>query len=248
MQIEKLKPDHFLIKELMASYREEWQRAQGKSYKKARRYFYISDVSQCNRKIYYFFLHPEKKRSIADKTLVLFHYGNMHHEEVQFRLKNRRIIDSSRDSEYGLDDWEIDASGRLDSFVKDNGGLSIMEIKAKNPYGYQCELPDEAEVDQLLWYVFAAKESKPLKKRNIQNYGYILYVEGWPMSDFPFGGWKIEYNPERIEAIRDRFRKLKQAIDAKKIPKRPYERDSIKCQFCVMKEFCWRGVPIAEEP
>lgn len=248
MVIEKLDKSHFLIQELISSYREDWQYKQGQRDKEKRKYFYMSDVSKCDREIYYLFHHPEKKRTIADKTLMLFRYGNMFHEEAQFRLKKQRVVDNSRDIEYGIEDWEIEATGRLDNFVQDNGKLAVMEIKAKNPYGFLNEEPEQYEVDQLLWYIFAARNSKSLRQRKIHDYGYILYLEGWPISDFPLSGFKIEYNEERIEAIRDRFKSLKVIIEEKKLPKRPYERDSLKCQYCRFREYCWKGVPEPKEP
>lgn len=248
MQIEKLDKDHFLIKELIDSYRDDWQRKQGQRDKEKRKYFYMSDVSKCDRELYYLFYHPEKKRTIADKTLMLFRCGNMFHEEIQFRLKKQRIIDNSRDLEYGIEDWECETTGRLDSFAQDNGRLAITEIKAKNPYGFVNEEPEQFEIDQLLWYIFAAKNSKNLRKRKIHDYGYILYVEGWPISDFPLVGWKVAYDKKRIEEIRNRFKNLKEIIASKALPKRPHERDSIKCQYCRFKEYCWRGVPEAVEP
>lgn len=248
MEIEKLTRDHPLIKELVGSYRDEWQHRSGQRDKEKRRYFYMSDVSKCDREIYYCFLHPEHKRTIADKTLIFFRHGNLYHEEAQSRLKKVGLVDNSRDLEYGLEDWEIEATGRLDNFITENGGLAIAELKSKNPYGFNVEEPVEAEMDQLQWYMSSAKKSKNLKKRNILDYGYILYLERGEISDFPILGWKISYDPERVEIIRERFTKLGKVIADKKIPKRPYERDSIKCQYCRFKEYCWRGVPVAAVP
>jgi len=246
MQIEKLDKSHFLIKELIDSYREDWQRKQGQRDKEKRQRFYMSDVSKCDREIYYLFHNPEKKRTIADRTLILFRNGDMQHEEAQFRLKKQKVVDNSRDLEFGLEDWEVQATGRLDFFAQDNGNLTITEVKAKNPYGFQNEEPEQWEIDQLLWYIFAAKKSKNLKQRKINNYGYILYIEGWPVSDFPFISWKIQYDEKRIAEIRKRFKKLWKVIQEEKLPNRQFERNSIKCQYCRLKEFCWQGVP--EEP
>jgi len=248
LSMKRLDRDHFLIKSLIDSYREEWQRGSGQRYKEKRKYFYISDVSKCDREIYYCFHNPDKKRTIADKTLVLFRNGNMQHEEIQFRLKSQKVIDNSRDLEFGLEDWEVEATGRLDVFASDNGNLAVTEIKAKNPYSFVSEEPEPYETDQLLWYIFAAKKSKSIRQRKVADYGFIIYVEGWPISDFPFTGWQVDYDEERVKAIRDRFKGLKKVIDDKELPRRPHERDSIKCQYCVFKEFCWQGVPEIIEP
>lgn len=248
MQVEKLSRDHFLIQELINSYREDWQYGSGQRDKEKRKYFYMSDVSKCDREIYYLFHSPEQKRTIADKTLILFCCGNLHHEEIQFRLKKRRIVESSRDLEFGIEDWEVEATGRLDGFARDNGALTVTEIKAKNPYGFLNEEPEDYEADQILWYIYAARNSKNLRKRKINDFGYILYFEGWPISDFPIAGWRIEYDEERVKQIRERFKNLKLIIEAKKIPQRPHERDSVKCQYCRFLDFCWKGIPLAKEP
>lgn len=248
MQVEKLDRDHFLIKELIASYRDERKKGKGQRDKQRPKNLYMSFVSQCDRGIYYRFIHPEKRRALADKTIIFFRHGDMYHEEIQERLKKKRVVDNSRNIEYGLEDWAVDSSGRVDCFVSENSGLVVTEIKSHNPYGFNVDEPYQDEIDQLFWYIYAAKEAKSLKERNIQDYGYILYVERGEVSDFPFIGWKIPYDADRVKTIRERFKKLKQAIDAKKIPKRPYERDSIKCQYCRFKEYCWRGIPEPVEP
>lgn len=248
MQIEKLDRDHFLIKELIDSYRDERKKGSGQRDKQAPKNLYMSFVSRCDRDVYYRFVHPEKIRTLADKTIVFFRHGNMYHDEIQERLKKKRVIDNSRDIEYGLEDWAIDTTGRLDCFVSENSGLVVTELKSKNPYAFNVEEPHQEEIDQLFWYIYAAKKSKSLKERNIQDYGYILYMERGEISDFPFAAWKIPYDEKRVKAIRKRFRNLKQLIDTKKIPQRPYERDSIKCNYCRFREFCWKGVPEVIEP
>jgi hypothetical protein len=58
----------------------------------------------------------------------------------------------------------------------------------------------------------------------------------------------VEYDAERVHAIKDRFFLLDKAILAGKCPKRPYERDSIKCSYCRFQDHCWEGVPIPAPP
>ena len=248
MNIEKLSKDHFLIKSLVETYREEWQRKQGQRDKEKRQRFYMSDVGKCDREIYYLFHNPEKKRTIADRTIIFFRHGNLYHEEIQFRLKKSRVVDTSRDLEYGLEDFEIETTGRLDSFVSENSGLAVTEIKSKNPYQYKAKEPAQEETDQLIWYIFAAKQSKSLRKRNILDYGYILYAERGETDDFPFKGWKVRYDEQRIQGIRERFKKLWLAIQAKELPQRQHERKSIKCEYCRFRDFCWEGVPEIPTP
>lgn len=250
MQIELLDQKHFIVKNLIASYRNEWQRESGQRYKERRQRFYISDVSKCDREIYYLFKHPAEKRTIADRTLVFFRHGNMYHEEIQQRLRASRTIDNARDMEYGLEDFEIDTTGRLDCFVREEEGLAVTELKSKNPYGFATDVPEAAEVDQLLWYIYAAKRSKTLRRRNILDHGYVLYMERGEVSEFPFRVWRVAYDAKakkRVKEIRERFIELKAVIGARKPPQRTYERESVKCQYCVFREYCWQGVPVIEE-
>jgi CRISPR/Cas system-associated exonuclease Cas4 (RecB family) len=253
--IEKLNRDHYLIRELVASYRDEWQRGSGQRDHLPRKGFYISDVSKGDRHIYYLFRNPEKKNTLTDKTLILFSNGNILHEDIQARLRSRKAIDSSRDIEYGLEDFEIDTTGRLDCFaaefrfVPEANGLVVTEIKTKNPYNFDIEEPTQGEIDQGLWYIFRAREAKSLKERNILDYGYILYMDRAAISDpLPLALWKFDYEQERVDGIRERFRKLKIAIETEQIPQRCAERDSTDCAYCRFENFCWEGIPRPTAP
>jgi len=253
--IEKLNRDHYLISELIASYRDEWQKGSGQRDHLPRKSFYFSDVSKGDRQIYYLFRNPEEKSTIADRTLILFRNGDLLHEDVQARLRDRRAIDSSRDVEYGLEDFEIDATGRLDCFaaefrfVREANGLAVTEIKTKNPFNFDVEEPTQDEIDQGLWYIFGAKAAKSLKKRNILNHGYILYVDRAGISDpLPLALWKFDYDQARVDKIRERFRKLKVVVEAGEIPQRCAERDSTKCLYCRFENFCWEGIPRPTAP
>jgi len=248
MKNQELGRDNRIIKSLMESYREEWLKGPGQRDRIARRHFYISDVGKCDREVYYHFRHPEEKRPLADKTLVLFRHGDLYHEEIQDRLKKEKVIDSPRDMEYGLEDLEIEVTGRLDIFIKEDNGLAVGEIKSKNPYAFKAAEPDQKEIDQLLWYIYCAKRSRSQRKRNILDYGYLIYVERGEVSEFPYRVFKIDFDEEKMRKILSRFRKLREAINREEIPQRQYERDSIACQYCRFSDFCWQGVPKEEEP
>jgi len=240
--------DHHIIKALIESYREDWQKKQGKYDSQPRDHFYITDVGKCNRAIYYYFKNADKKRLIADRTLIFFRHGDLYHDEIQYRLKKQRIIDNSRDMEYGVKDFEIETTGRLDVFVREDGGLAVTEIKSHNPYAFRTAEPSQKEIDQLLWYIYCAKEANKSSKRKILGYGYLIYVERGEVADFPYRIFKVDYDPKRIKEIRDRFKTLKEAIEKEYLPQRQFERDSIECQYCRFTEFCWKGIPKQEEP
>jgi CRISPR/Cas system-associated exonuclease Cas4 (RecB family) len=252
MAIEKLPEDHFLIRELVESYVEDWKAKSGQRDHQKRGYFYMSDVSKCDRTIFYDFTCPENKRSISPKTLMTFAAGNLLHEDLQGRARKRGLIESGRDIEYGLEDWHTKATGRLDfiaavyKFIETENGIAVTEVKTKNDYNFGEEEPNQEDIDQVLWYIDRLTESaaKSIKKQTVLPYGFVLYAaRSMSANPLPLAAWKIDFDPERVAIIKARFTALDNAIIAGEIPQRPYERDSIKCQYCRYKEHCWQGVP-----
>ncbi len=257
MNIQKLEPEHFLIRELAESYVEDWKGKSGQRDHKKRDYFYMSDVGQCDRAVFYNFTCPDKKRPITAKTLMMFAAGNLLHDDLQDRARRRGMVESARDLEYGLEDWAHKATGRLDlivpvyRFIETEKGVAVTEIKTKNPYNFGEEEPSQDEVDQVLWYIDRLKdhESKSLKQTPVLNYGFILYADRAMISDpLPLCGWRVDFDAERVAIIKARFDALDKAIAAGNVPQRPYVRDSIKCSYCRYREHCWEGVPLAEPP
>ena len=112
--IEKLNNDHFLIREITESFLEDWKQKSGQRDHQKRGYFYMSDVGKCDRATFYDFTCPEKKRPITAKTLMMFNAGNMAHDDIQARARRRGLTEAGRDIEFGLEDWETKATGRLD--------------------------------------------------------------------------------------------------------------------------------------
>lgn len=259
MNIEKLPEDHFLIRELVESYVEDWKNKQGQRDHQPRHHFYFSDVSKCDRAIYYEFIEPDKKRPITAKTLMMFAAGNMLHDDLQLRARQRGIVESARDLEFGLSDWDTKATGRLDFIVSCyrfaeaqlDRGIAVAEIKTKNPYNFGNDEPSQEEIDQLLWYIDRLKESpaQAVKESVVLDYGFIIYADrSMTAEPVPIAAWRIGFDETRVAVIKARFSELDRAIRASAIPQRPYERDSLKCQYCRFREWCWAGVPEAVAP
>jgi len=255
--IEKLGSDHFLIREIVESYLEDWKARSGQRDHQKRGYFYMSDVGKCDRATFYDFTCPEKKRPITAKTLMMFNAGNLLHDDIQARARKRGLIEAGRDIEYGLEDWAHKATGRLDfiaavyKFIEMEKGIAVVEIKTKNPYNFGDEEPSQDEVDQVLWYIDRLKESSAngVRESNILDYGFIVYIDRAMIADpMPICGWRLDYDPERIAIIKARFTALDKAIESGECPMRPFERDSIKCTYCRYEAHCWEGIPRPEAP
>ena len=255
--IDKLPDDHFLIREIVESFVEDWKGKSGQRDHEKCKYFYMSDVATCDRATFYNFTCPEKKRPITAKTLMMFAAGNLLHDDLQDRARRRALVESVRDVEYGIEDWAHKATGRLDfilpvyRFIETEKGVAIVEIKTKNPYNFGIEEPTQEEVDQLLWYTdrLKAHEAKSLKQTPVLDYGFILYADRSMTSDpLPLCGWRVDFDPARVTVIKARFDALDKAILAGQVPQRPYERDSIKCSYCRYRDHCWEGVPLSSPP
>ena len=257
MGMEKLNDNHFLIKEIVESYVEDWKAKSGQRDHQKRNYFYMSDVSKCPRAIFYDFTCPERKRPIMAKTLMMFHAGNLIHDDIQARARLRRLVEAGRDIEFGVEDWAHKATGRLDlivavhRFIKEDNGIAVAEIKTKNPYGFGEGEAEEGEVDQLLWYIDRLKESaaRSVRQSNVLDYGFLIYIDRAMVANpMPICGWRVDYDADRVAAIKARFTALDKAIIANECPARPYERESIKCTYCRYEAHCWEGIPKPEAP
>jgi len=255
--IEKLPDDHFLIREVVESFVDDWKKRSGQRDHQKRDYFFMSDVRVCDRTTFYNFTCPEKKRPITAKTIMMFAAGNLLHDDLQDRARRRGLVDSARDLEYGLEDWAHKATGRLDfilpiyRFVDTEKGVVVVEIKTKNPYNFGIEEPTQEEIDQLMWYIdrLKAHEAKSLKNTPVLDYGFILYADRAMISDpLPLCGWRVDFDADRVAVIKARFDALDKAILAGQVPQRPYERESIKCSYCRFRDFCWEGVPLPSPP
>lgn len=255
--ITRLADDHFLIREIIESFVDDWKKKSGQRDHSKRSYFYMSDVAKCDRATFYDFTCPGKKRPITAKTLMLFAAGNLIHDDLQDRARRRGLVDSPRDLEYGLEDWAHKASGRLDfitpvyRFIETEKGIAVVEIKTKNSYNFGTEEPTQEEVDQVLWYIdrLKAHEAKSLKQTPVLDYGFILYVDRSMIADpIPLCGWRVDFDQARVDAIKARFDALDKAILSGQVPQRPHERESIKCSYCRYRDFCWEGVPLPAPP
>lgn len=252
VKIEKMADDHPLLAGIYAHYVETWKRGHSGD-KLPRAKFYNSDIGNCPRQTAYQFYCPEKKRDISVSTIMLFKYGDLFHDELQGVIK-KLGFSTSKDIEFGT--WSnlgFERRGRIDVlYLEEDGKMVLMvvvEIKSKNPYGFQTP-PEDNEIDQTLSYVDDCLNSAYFKERGqaVADYFYILYVERSGLVSPPLALWKGYYSVDRVKAIKLQYRRLYKCIQAHLLPERPYERDAVKCQYCRMQDWCWMGVPSIPPP
>jgi CRISPR/Cas system-associated exonuclease Cas4 (RecB family) len=244
-------PDPELVEAVYESFRAESRHGHGLKEKgdKKRDHLWATDIRYCPRKVYYDFTNPSKAREYTVKGLMLMEDGNLHHKDIQRRLEERRKADHPGGF---LEDAELGVTAYYDDLYivghKNRWLLcDILEIKRK--FGKDIQAIDQADYDQLQYYIWMAQFSKWLESHRIRILGgRLLYSDRAIMTDEVYSAWRVEKDEKRIEEIRDYIKNLKLAIAEKTIPRRPFERESLSCVYCRYNDFCWRGIPTAVAP
>ena len=215
-----------------------------------RKNFWVTDVRRCPREIYYLFHESSKARPYTEKGLIIFADGTLHHRDLQGRLENYRYADHPGGY---LKDPDLGTSGYYDDLfdlkTSDNGWklYDIMEIKSK--LSMSVSYVDQVDYDQLQYYIWMAQFSDWLREKKIRIVGgRLAYKDKSHISDDPYFCWRVDFDEDRLNEIREWFGWLKtECIDKKAICSRPYEYESIKCTYCLFREHCWKGI-IPEPP
>jgi CRISPR/Cas system-associated exonuclease Cas4 (RecB family) len=245
----KVEKDSTIVEEIEKTYIEQSKYGDGKLKDKGdlrQKNLYFSNVRACPREIYYKFFEPERARDYTVKGLILFDDGNRHHINIQRRLEDRGNF---KNPEGFLEIPEVGATGYYDGLVKvkqfKNGNVicDVVEIKSKLPYA--CEEVDQVDYDQAQLYHYACRFSKRLKGKHIRVKDIrIIYKDRAVQTEEVHFAWTVKQDKKRQEEILDYFRFLKSVvIDKKTLVVHPYEKKSLKCNYCLFKEYCWREYP-----
>lgn len=242
-------PEFKLVEVLKKSYLDEAKRGRSLRHRgdKGQKNLYMSNIKACPRELFYKFYEPERAREYTAKGLILFDDGNRHHENLQRRLEDERVI---LNPEGFLELPEFEAAGYYDglSIVGERDGwleVEILEIKSKLPYA--CNSVYQADYDQAQIYIMSAQLSRRLKTKKIRVIGArLLYKDRAVETDDVHFEWAVRPDRERQQQIIKYFRFLKnEVIDGKTLAPHPYERSSQKCFYCLFSEWCWKDHPQA---
>lgn len=215
---------------------------------KKKKNLYMSDVSKCPREIFYSFFEPETARDYTFKGLCFFGDGNMHHEDVQSRLKTAKL---ARNPEGYLELDDPHCTGFYDELIHlgfdektEAEYCDMVEIKTKMPGA--IDNVKQADYDQAQLYHYAAQHSKRLKSKNIKIKNIvIIYKDRSLMSNRIFGTFKVQPDPDRCVDVLNYFRWLEKVVVGEKfLCVHPFERKSTKCQFCKFVEHCWAKIAL----
>jgi hypothetical protein len=213
---------------------------------------------KCEREIYYDFTIPEKKSLLTSGTLVLFDDGRIHEQDIRRRL--RLVL---RSPERELTDPDLGARGKIDNMVDSRKVVlpvegepgqetpifpkedPVLELKSVNEYAYQDMARsgriNQSYYDQVQYYLFLTGISWAIcliKNRN---------SSGDEKGVIPFLEFVVFSDAERQAQLRAGLATIKECVEKKIIPPRPFLKDSTKCSYCRFKFECW-GAELAPAP
>lgn len=206
-----------MLKEKIDSFYREEEKV------RERDYFYVSEVDDCKRKIY-FKLKGAPKEDLDPQTKRKFERGNQIHQKLVSALYSTGLVTAS---EVKMPEESL-FHGRADAIVSLNGDNYVVEIKSTSPYGFK-----------------SMDEPKRSWHRQLQLYLHHFDIDQGIILAECKGTQKlkefiIDRDDEMVESIISQFKELKGKIEEGKIPEKP-EKDGWeydKCKYCRYKLVC----------
>jgi len=227
-------------------------------------YFHPSEFHQCVRKLAYQYYGAEKKITIKPDTQRIFdngHYmhvrfgkyfenigvlhgnwkcnnplcGNTFGFSEKLGITKPTICDKCQNTgfeyiEKQVENTEYMMRGHVDAILKIAGDMVVADYKSMHSNQF-------------------TRLSEPLDKHIIQieiylwllglNSGILLYEN---KDNQKIKMFEVVYNQTLIDKILRRASSLIEIIKSKKLPKRPFERDSSQCKACEFVTTCWKKV------
>jgi CRISPR/Cas system-associated exonuclease Cas4 (RecB family) len=207
--------------------------------------FHPSSLNRCERALVAQILYwQEQKPNFTPQLLDIFDNGNHVHDRVQKEMINAGIVPMLPGNKRAIEvpitypKWKL--RGRCDGFIMigDNADEDpkwyIMEIKSINQYQFnQLRKPKAEHYLQGQAYLKMAEETFPHIKFN----GIIFYYEDKNTQSVK--EYLVKQSKNFQVKLGQQCIKLKKFVEAGKVPKRPFMRDSKECKECSMVKWCW---------
>jgi len=187
-----------------------------------RKYLYVSDIFQCQRKIMLEYNKLETKGFDA-RTLRVFDNGNKVHERV---IKYLADAGYEPEEEITIPENVPNIHGRLDAKIIDGGKPKIVEIKSINMRNVTEAKPEH--VAQLMIYMHFTKI----------NDGYLIYESKQTQELFFF---PVTYDKELWDKIDMWIEETNKLMKQNTIPNIPFgfRKDKYPCGWCKFQNHCW---------
>ncbi len=208
--------------------------------KKRKRFLTASDglASACSRFAWY--ENNEPRRGTTSSFLKRrFKYGNIHEDFIVSELseaKGWRI----KGGQMNLEMWGV--KGKVDLLVKPPGrGWRLLEVKTMNPEDFKLFVKEGIAAfpryeEQAMFYLGAlqkvpfAEEDKVLK-------GILLAENTFPLGELH--ACYFDLDPDLLERMEANVESLRDIIEQREPPPRPFIKESKQCGWCNRRNECW---------
>ena len=201
------------LESIVPKERKPWPRA----------YFYVSEVGECPRKLFY--LLKGFPRAPPEARIVrCWDNGKDTHKRLLTSLKTLGLVQDTEVStpQNGL------FRGRADAVLQIEGRRYILEIKSASPYLFQKASPDPSHLNQLQLYLHFLNCDQ----------GILLYEN---KADQKLKEFVVHRDEALIRSLIEKFQYLKEQIDKGEVPAVPQNIEPWRCRFCPFKEVCENG-------
>lgn len=210
---------------------DEYYKNKRRDYK--RKSFYVTDVAECPRVIFFSFKDYPKKEH-EPRILRVMHNGDFVHQRLGLVLKDMEIL-KDENTEVPIPDNDL-FRGRADAIIEIDGEKYVADFKSTNSF------------------IFRSLESpKPEHVRQVQLYMHYLGIKKGMLiyeckNTQDIKEFKFDYDIRLINNIIEEFYLLKSRIDNNIIPDIPESIEKWKCERCPFLESCKKfGNPYFKE-
>jgi len=188
---------------------------------KDRTHFYMSEVGQCPRKIYFKFKKAPRKEP-EPRILRLYDHGDYTHMRIMSVLFSLGIV---RAVEIRTPPQELIA-GRADAIIGLEGKPYILDIKTSSQYKFsKLDTPEVDDVKQIQLYLHYFKIPQ----------GILLYED---KNTQELKEFLVEYDPVLVQKILKDLEVLREQIEKDVIPAIPEGLEPWRCEYCEYGEEC----------
>lgn len=219
----------------------------------------LAGPDRCIRQMVYWGLEIPRD-ALPGRTYYVFNDSSWHEELTGDWIRKSAYQLHSQQMEVKATYGDMVLTGHIDGILTDPAGNDyLLEHKAINHFTFQKYAAGELPLDylaQAALYLYGLKTDQPdlskfillIKNKNTSAYlEFSGYLEGTTLfvTDLvDSNGVHIEINQALKNIIGETFYKfllVKKSIEAKILPKRPYDQDDWHCNYCGWSRACWKG-------
>ncbi|MEK6904078.1 MAG: PD-(D/E)XK nuclease family protein [Nanoarchaeota archaeon] len=188
-----------------------------------RKSFYVTDVAECPRVVYFSFKNFPKKEH-EPRILRVMHNGDFVHQRMGNVLTEMKVLEPAN-TEIPIPENDL-FRGRADAIIEIEGEKYVVDFKSANTYTFRSlQAPKPEHIKQVQLYMHYLGIKKGLLFYECKNTQDI--------KEFP-----VDYDVNIVNEIIQEFYLLKSKIENNIVPDIPAWIEQWKCERCPFLESC----------